>query len=274
MTDLYAVIGNPIGHTKSPLIHRMFAEATRQHLEYVAIEGPFGGFAVRVDQFRHDGGRGLNVTVPFKLDACAYATDLSDRARMAGAANALKFEGDRTHAENFDGVGLANDIQRNLGYSLAGKRILVLGAGGAARGVILPFLAGKPAVLAIANRTPGKAHMLAEQFSVFGGIVAIEYADLAGLPPFDLVVNATSASLSGDLPPVPEASFAKGCLAYELAYGKGLTPFLKIARSGGASRLADGVGMLVEQAAEAFKWWRGIRPDTVPVIKRLTVPLV
>ncbi len=274
MTDLYAVIGNPIGHTKSPLIHRLFAEATGQDLVYVAVEGPVGGFDARVDQFRRDGGRGLNVTVPFKLDACAYATDLSDSARMAGAANALKFEGGRTYAENFDGVGLTNDIQHNLKYPLAGKRILVLGAGGAARGVILPFLTEKPAAFAIANRTPSKARLLAAQFSEFGDVLAIEYGDLAGSPPFDLVVNATSASLTGELPPVPEASFGKGCLAYELAYGKGLTPFLKIARSGGAARLADGVGMLVEQAAEAFEWWREIRPDTAPVIERLTVPLI
>ena len=273
MTDLYAVIGNPIGHSKSPLIHRMFAEATRQDLEYVAIEGPTGGFAIRTDQFRRDGGRGLNVTVPFKLDACAYATDLSDQARIAGAVNALKFEGERAYAENFDGVGLLSDIQRNIGYALAGRRILVLGAGGAARGVIVPLLAEKPAVLAIANRTPGKAHTLAAQFSAFGDIAGMGYADLPRLPPFDLVVNATSASLAGDLPPVPEASFAKDCLAYELVYGRGLTPFLEVARSSGATRLADGVGMLVEQAAEAFEWWRGIRPDTAPVIERLTVPL-
>lgn len=273
MTDLYAVIGNPIGHTKSPLIHMLFAEATGQNLDYVAIEGPMGGFAGRVDQFRRDGGRGLNVTAPFKLDACAYATDLSERARMAGAVNAMKFERERAHAENFDGVGLANDIQHNLGYPLAGRRILLLGAGGAARGAILPFLDEKPAVLAIANRTPDKARALASRFSAFGDIVAVEYGDLAGLPPFDLVVNATSASLAGELPPVPEACFSSGCLGYELAYGKGLTPFLHLARSARAGRLADGVGMLVEQAAEAFQWWRGIRPDTAPVIERLTIPL-
>jgi len=274
VTDLYAVIGNPIGHSKSPLIHGMFAEATGQDLAYIAIEGSLGQFAAQVDKFRRDGGRGLNVTVPFKLDACAYATDLSERARLAGAFNAMKFQGERPHAENFDGIGLTNDIQRNLGYPLAGRRILMLGAGGAARGVILPFLEEKPALLAIANRTPDKAHALAAKFSAYGNIVGMGYGDVAGFRDFDLVVNATSASLAGELPPVPESSFSRGCLSYELAYGKGLTPFLRFARSAGAGRLADGVGMLVEQAAEAFEWWRGIRPDTEPVIERLTIPLI
>ncbi len=273
MTDLYAVIGNPIGHTKSPLIHAMFAEATGQDLAYVAIEGPLGGFAGRVDQFRRDGGRGLNVTVPFKLDASTYATDLSERARLAGAANAMKFEGARVHAENFDGLGLVNDIERNLGCRIAGKRILMLGAGGAARGAILPLLAEKPAALAIANRTPEKARALAEQFSACGDIVGMGYDDLAGAAPFDCVVNATSASLLGAMPSIPPTCFAGGCLAYEMVYAKGLTPFLRLARSAGAGRLADGVGMLVEQAAEAFAWWRGVRPDTAPVIERLRVPL-
>ncbi len=273
MTDLYAVIGNPISHTKSPLIHAMFAEAAGQDLAYVAIEGPPGGFVGRVDQFRREGGRGLNVTAPFKLDAFAYATDVSDRARLAGAVNALKFEGERAEAENFDGVGLVTDIQRNLGCPLAGKRILLLGAGGATRGVIIPFLAEKPAELVIANRTPDKARALAAEFSAYGKILGTGYGDLAGHPPFDLVINATSAGVAGDLPPVPPASFAKGCLGYDLAYGKGLTPFLRVARSAGASRLADGVGMLVEQAAGAFEWWRGVRPDTAPVIGRLAIPL-
>jgi len=273
MTDLYAVIGAPIGHTKSPLIHSMFAEAARQDIAYVAIEGQVGEFPGRVDRFRREGGRGLNVTAPFKLDAFAYATEVSDGARLAGAVNAMKFDGGRAEADNFDGVGLVNDIQRNLGFPLAGKRILLLGAGGATRGVIAPILAEKPAALAVANRTVEKARALAMRFSARGEILAVGYDALAGLPPFELVVNATSASLSGDLPPVPEASFARGCLGYELVYGKGLTPFLEVARSSGAARVADGVGMLVEQAAEAFAWWRGVRPETAPVIERLAIPL-
>ena len=273
MSDLYAVIGNPIGHSKSPLIHSMFAEAAGEDVVYRAIEGPLGGFAARIDQFRRDGGRGLNITAPFKLDAFAYATDLSERARIAGAVNAMKFEGDRAFAENFDGIGLTNDIQRNLGCAIAGKRILVLGAGGAARGIIPPFLDEKPAMLVIANRTADRARALAAEDQRFGDIAAIEYRDLDRQPPFDLVINATSASINGDLPPVPAGAFAEGSLAYELVYGKGLTPFLRLARSRGA-RIVDGVGMLVEQAVEAFDWWRGVRPDTKLVIERLTIPLV
>jgi shikimate dehydrogenase len=274
LTDLYAVIGNPIGHTKSPLIHTAFAEETGEDIAYVAIEGAPGGFAERVDRFRREGGQGLNVTAPFKLDAFAYASDLSERARLAGAVNAMKFDGRRVHAENFDGLGLRNDIERNLGFPMRGRRVLLLGAGGAVRGAIDPFLAARPAELVIANRTEEKARALARQFSAAGEISAADYAELASAPPFDLVVNATSASFKGELPPVPAASFASDALAYELAYAKGLTPFLRLARSAGVARLADGVGMLVEQAAEAFAWWRGVRPTTRPVIERLTVPLV
>lgn len=273
MTHLYAVIGNPIAQSKSPLIHSRFAEETRQDIEYVAIEGPLGHFAERVDQFRREGGKGLNVTTPFKLDAFAYATHSSERARSAGAVNAIKFDGERIFAENFDGVGLTTDISQNLGFPLAGRRVLLLGAGGAARGVILPFLAEKPTLLAIANRTPQKGAALAQEFSPWGPVESFDYDSLRQTQAFDLVVNATSASLRNELPPVPSGSFAPGCLAYELAYGKGITPFLGAARSAGAGRIADGVGMLVEQAAEAFEWWRGVRPDTASMIKALTVPL-
>ena len=273
MTDLYAVIGNPISHTKSPAIHAAFAEATGQDLAYVAIEGPLGGFAARVDRFRRDGGRGLNVTTPFKLDAFAYATDRSEDVALAGAVNAMKFEGARVYAENFDGVGLRTDIERNLGFRLAGRRALMLGAGGAARGALKPFLDATPERLVIANRTIDKARALAAAFARHGDVTAADYADLSALPPFDVVVNATSASMFGQLPPIPGGSFGLGCLAYDLAYGKGLTPFLRLARAAGAKRLADGVGMLVEQAAEAFAWWRGVRPETRLIIDRLTIPL-
>ena len=228
MTDRYAVIGNPISHTKSPLIHQMFAEATAQDLAYGAIEGPVGEFSGRVDQFRREGGRGLNVTAPFKLDAFAYATDLSlGRVSRRGQRDEIRWR--PAKAENFDGVGLTNDIKRNLGYRLAGKRILLLGAGGATRGAILPFLAEGPSALVIANRTPDKARALAAQVSAYGTILGLGYDDLAGLAPFDLVINATSASFAGELPPVPQESFSAGCLGYELAYGKGLTPFLRVA---------------------------------------------
>ncbi|WP_119157773.1 shikimate dehydrogenase [Caldimonas tepidiphila] len=272
MTDRYAVIGNPLGHTKSPLIHGSFARATGQDLEYSAIEAPLDGFKAAVNAFRAAGGRGMNVTAPFKLQAFEIATELSERARLAGAVNAMKFDGERIAAENFDGVGLVNDIQRNLGFPLKGRRVLLLGAGGAARGALLPFLAQQPAELVIANRTSEKAQALATQFASFGTLRASGYANLAGHS-FDIVVNATSASLRGELPPVRTEVFARGCLAYELAYGKGLTPFLRLAQGAGAAHLADGVGMLVEQAAEAFEWWRGVRPDTRAMIEQLTVPL-
>jgi shikimate dehydrogenase len=273
MTDRYAVIGNPVSHSKSPLIHGFFAAQTGQDMEYTLFEAPVGGFAAKVDEFRRSGGRGLNITTPFKLGAFDYATELSDRAKLAGAVNCMKFSGDRVLAENFDGVGLTNDIQLNHKLPMKGRRVLLLGAGGAARGAILPFLEQRPGELIIVNRTVSKAHELVERFSPYGPLTAAGYDVLAGLGPFDLVINATSASLRGELPPVPAPSFASGCLAYELAYGKGLTPFLRVAREAGAGQIADGVGMLVEQAAEAFEWWRGIRPATRPMIEKITVPL-
>lgn len=273
MTDHYAVIGNPIGHSKSPLIHGTFARSTGQDLDYIAIEGPLDGFATAVHAFRAEGGYGMNVTAPFKLQAFELASDPLPRAQLAGAANALKFEGDRILADNFDGVGLVNDIQRNLGVALAGKHVLLLGAGGAVRGALLPFLAQKPAALAIANRTVEKAHALAREVAPHGRVVGCGYQDI-GDQRFDVVVNATSASLKGELPPITPAVFGDNALAYELVYGKGLTPFLRLAHNAGVKRLADGVGMLVEQAAEAFVWWRGVRPDTRALIDKLTVPLV
>jgi shikimate dehydrogenase len=277
MTDQYAVIGNPIGHTKSPLIHGLFAEATQQVMSYVAIEGPLDpddGFARVVRQFAGEGGKGMNVTAPFKLKAFALADERSERAALAGAANALKFENGRIIAENFDGIGLLRDIEVNLGVPLAGKRVLMLGAGGAARGALLPFLAAGPAELVIANRDVSKAEALATQVGSRGAALrARGYGYLPAMGRFDLVVNATSASLTGELPPVPPSVFSPDGTAYELAYGKRLTPFLRLARNSGVHGVADGVGMLVEQAAEAFAWWRGVRPETAAVIDRLTVPL-
>lgn len=279
--DKYAVIGNPISFSKSPTIHSMFAQATGQVLEYTAIEGPLGAFAATVDAFRAAGGLGMNITAPFKLDAFAYATSHSPRAQLAGAVNAMKFEGDvkngRVLAENFDGVGLVRDVTHNLGHPLQGKRVLLLGAGGAARGALLPFLAEAPALLVIANRSLEKAHELVaiakKQVGEAVTVQACSYAELQGQT-FDGVFNATSASLRAELPPIPATVFAPGALAYELAYGKGLTPFLRLAHNAGVKQLADGVGMLAEQAAEAFAWWRGVRPDTRAVIEKLTVPLV
>lgn len=276
MTDRYAVIGNPIGHTKSPLIHGLFAKAKKQDMEYTAIEGlttPDRAFENAVLAFRDSGGCGMNITAPFKLRAFEMADERSDRAALAGAANALKFSAGRILAENFDGIGLLRDIEVNLGLPLAGKRVLMLGAGGAARGALLPFLAAGPAELVLVNRDVDKAVTLARQVDSKGLVLTSSYCELDSMGRFDLVVNATSASLTGDLPPVPPSVFGTACTAYELAYGKGLTPFLRLARKAGVRGVADGVGMLVEQAAEAFAWWRGVRPKTETVIDKLTVSL-
>ncbi len=281
MTDRYAVIGNPIEQSKSPLIHTAFAQVTGQDLAYTKVLSPLGEFAQTVDAFRAAGGRGMNVTAPFKLDAFAYATDLAPSAQLAGAVNALKFEGDKVFAENFDGVGLVRDVVHNLGCPLQGRKVLVMGAGGATRGALLPILMQGPAELVIVNRTVAKAQELAalaqksQSHNPNAGVPVrgIGYDDLQG-ESFDVVFNATSASLTAQVPPLPVSAFAPGALAYELAYGKGLTPFLQLAQQAGVTRLADGVGMLAEQAAEAFLWWRGVRPDTRAVIDTLTVPLV
>ena len=277
MTDRYAVIGNPIKHSKSPLIHSTFAKQTGQDIDYSIIEVPDDAFLEAANAFRQGGAFGMNVTTPFKLDAFEYADEMTEQARLAGAVNTLKFENGKVLAHNTDGTGLVNDIVRNLGCSVAGKRILLLGAGGAARGVILPFLEQKPAQLLIVNRSPGKAQKLIEQFSPYAEceFSYCVYPDLGSVSAkFDVVINATSASMHGELPPVHTNVFAAGCLAYELAYGKGMTPFLKLAQRAGAQRVADGVGMLVEQAAEAFVFWRGVRPETSAMITELTVPLV
>ena len=276
MTDQYAVIGNPIGHTKSPLIHGLFAQETQQDMSYRAVEGPLeshDAFAATVRAFVAAGGKGMNVTAPFKLKAFAMADERSERAELAGAANALRFKDGRIVAENFDGVGLVRDIEVNLSQPMAGKRVLVLGAGGAMRGALLPFLAARPAELVVANRDIPKVRALIAQVAASGSLFACGYGDLEAMGRFDLVVNATSASLTGELPPVPPSVFSPEGAAYELAYGKGLTPFLRLARNAGVASVADGVGMLVEQAAEAFDWWRGVRPQTRAVIDRLTVPL-
>jgi shikimate dehydrogenase len=276
MIDTYAVIGNPIGHTKSPLIHGLFAETTRQAMHYTAVEGPLepdGAFAETVREFIASGGKGMNITAPFKLAAFDMADERSERATLAGAVNAFMFKDGRIIAENFDGIGLLRDIEVNLHAPLEGKRVLLLGAGGAARGALLPFLAARPAELVIANRHVDKARALASQVATHGAITACTYGELERMGRFDLVVNATSASLTGDLPPVPPGVFSPHGTAYELAYGKGLTPFLRLARNAGVAGIADGVGMLVEQAAEAFAWWRGVRPETHAVIDRLTIPL-
>ncbi len=278
MPDRYAVIGHPIAHSKSPQIHGLFAAQTGQDMTYEAIDGGAeeGGFTRALAAFRAAGGKGMNVTLPFKLRALAAADEASDDARLAGAANALRFDRGRIEARNYDGIGLVRDIEHNLGLPLQGRRVLLLGAGGATRGALLPIARAGAAGVVIANRTPGKAAALAHELAPHLGACTLDgggFTELAACDAFDVVINATAASLSGEAPAVPAGAFAGGALAYDMMYGKGLTPFLKLARDAGAARLADGVGMLVEQAAEAFAWWRGVRPDTRAVLLRLTVPL-
>jgi shikimate dehydrogenase len=266
MPDQYAVIGNPVAHSKSPQIHAEFARQTVQDLIYARLLAPTDAFVQTAGAFRARAGRGLNVTLPFKGEAFRFATRLSERARAAQAVNTLRFEDDAIFGDNTDGAGLVNDLARNLGCAIAGRRVLLLGAGGAARGVIKPLLEQQPARLVVANRTLGKAQLLAQGFG--GGLEAGTYAALVGRQ-FDVIVNATSASLAGELPPLPRGVFAPGAQAYDMVYGKDDTPFLAFARGDGAAALADGLGMLVEQAAESFFIWRGLRPDTAPVLKLL-----
>ena len=275
MTDHYAVFGNPIGLSKSPRIHALFAKQTGQDISYQAILAPTDGFAAALHAFATTKGgsaRGANVTVPFKEEAFRLATQRTARAEAAGAVNTLSFEQDAMVGDNTDGAGLVRDLKHNLGCDPAGRRILLLGAGGAARGVILPLLLEQPVELVIANRTEETAARLALEFSrVPGCAVAVKpdgmgYTGLAGRS-FDLVINATSAGLSGAVLPLPTCVFAPRCVAYEMVYGRE-TAFMSQARNAGA-RVADGLGMLVEQAAEAFFIWRGVRPHTAPVLAAL-----
>jgi shikimate dehydrogenase len=263
MTDRYAVIGNPVAHSKSPWIHAEFARQTKQDIDYGRLEAPLGGFAGAVDAFRAQGARGANVTLPFKSDAFRYATRLTGRARAAGAVNTLRFENEGVLGDNTDGVGLLRDITINAGRAIAGKRVLLMGAGGAAQGVLGPLLAAGPSRLLIANRTAGKARALAQQFP---GAAGGGYDEISG-DAFDVLINATSAGLADEAPPLTAAAFAAGAFAYDMVYGK-LTPFLALARRCNA-QTRDGTGMLVEQAAESFELWRGVRPDTAPVLAAL-----
>jgi shikimate dehydrogenase len=265
MTSHYAVFGNPITHSKSPLIHAEFARQTGQDMDYSALQAPLDGFSEAVKHFQAQGGLGANVTVPFKEQAFQYATRKTPRAEAAGAVNTLRFDADGALGDNTDGTGLVRDLTVNLNLSLQGKHVLLMGAGGAARGVIAPLLAETPAALTIANRTPEKALQLAELFG--GQPQACSYAQLAGQH-FDIVINATAASLQGELPPLPDNLLNPGALAYDMMYGKE-TPFMVWARQHGAGAIADGLGMLIEQAAESFFLWRGVRPETAPVIRML-----
>jgi shikimate dehydrogenase len=269
MTDRYAVVGNPVAHSKSPLIHAEFAKHTGESISYEKLHVELPEFEAAVERFRAEGGCGVNVTVPFKHRAFELASARSARAQHAGAVNTLKFEAGEIFGDNTDGIGLVRDLECNLNCEIAGRRVLVMGAGGASYGVCGPLLDQAPALLTIANRTVDKAVELAQRFAPSHPDVQVTgtgYAELRGHD-FDLIINATSASLAGDLPALPAGVFASGALAYDMMYGKA-TPFLELAASAGA-RTADGLGMLVEQAAESFYVWRGVKPDTGPVIALL-----
>ncbi len=264
MRDRYAVVGNPVAHSQSPQIHTLFAQQTAEDIEYTRLLAPLDGFEATVRQFVDHGGHGLNVTVPFKFEAFKLATSHTSRAGTAGAVNTLRFDGDKILGDNTDGAGLVADITRNLGITLTGARILMLGAGGAAYGVMLPLLDQKPELLHIANRTPAKAETLATAFSRYGKTASSGYAALAG--PYDVIINATSAGLQDDMPAVPANVFGQGSLALDMVYASQPTAFMRFAAEQGA-KTRDGFGMLVEQAAESFFVWRGVRRETAPVFE-------
>ncbi|WP_068808800.1 shikimate dehydrogenase [Thauera phenolivorans] len=273
--DRYAVVGNPIAHSKSPQIHAAFARQSGEAIAYEALLAPLDGFAATVQAFRAGGGRGMNVTVPFKLEAFALADRLTPRAAAAGAVNTLSFDADGIVGDNTDGAGLVRDLLHNLGCALAGRRVLLLGAGGAARGALLPLLEAGPAALTVANRTAAKARALAGEFGPRAAGAALDGCGLDALDGrhFDILINATAASLADKAPALPPGLYASAYLAYDMMYGRGDTPFLTAARAGGAMRCADGLGMLVEQAAESFFVWRGVRPDGAPVLAALRLQL-
>jgi len=266
MTDLYAVMGNPIHHSKSPQIHEQFAEQCKQDLVYSAMLVPIDGFENAVKEFFKGKGKGLNITVPFKEEAYKMADSLTERAQTAQAVNTLMLQDDGSIlGDNTDGAGLVGDLTLNNQVDLTGKRILVIGAGGAVRGILQPFLGQSPKSITIANRTFEKAQNLANSFSEFGPIRAAKFDDLDG--PFDVIINGTSASLNGDLPPISSNVIGSKTVVYDMMYAKQLTNFLEWAKSQGAEKVLDGLGMLVGQAAVSFELWRNHRPDSSAVLE-------
>jgi shikimate dehydrogenase len=274
--DRYAVLGHPVAHSQSPFIHGEFARQTGERIEYTRVECPLDGFEPTVRAFQAAGGRGCNITTPFKFQAPALAARLTPRARLAAAANVLRFDAEGWFADNTDGVGLIRDIEHNAGLPLAGRRVLLVGAGGAAAGVLGPLLQAGPAEVVVANRTPEKAQALVDRHAAVAQAHGVRLS-ASGLDDparaCDVVLNASASSLQGQGSPVPASVLAPGALAVDLMYGAAAEPFLAWARAAGASA-RDGLGMLVEQAAESFFVWRGVRPLTAPVLQALRASLV
>jgi shikimate dehydrogenase len=268
--DQYRVFGNPIEQSRSPDIHHIFASKSRQNINYQKQLVDIDDFSNAVADFIHQDGKGVNVTVPFKEQALALADELTDRASLAGAVNTLTFKEGKIFGDNTDGEGLVQDLITN-NVSLKNSRVLLLGAGGAARGVLLPLLAQGPNSIVIANRTVSKADTLCQHFAD-RRLSASSYQDLEILS-FDVIINATSASLSGDLPPIPVSIISQNVVCYDMVYGKDKTPFLKWAKEHGAIKVIDGLGMLVGQAAVSFEVWRGVTPEVQPVIAKLRASL-
>ncbi len=268
--DKYCVFGNPIKHSRSPFIHQSFANTTDQVLEYDTYLAEIDGFSKAVANFIAEGGKGANVTVPFKEEALALSDQLSERARLAGAVNTLTFKDGKVYGDNTDGEGLVQDLLRNT-VRIENSKILLLGAGGAAKGVILPLLAQNPESITIANRTLSKAEGLIEQFD--NDKLSASSFEQASTKVYDVIINATSASLSGKLPPISASIIDSDTVCYDMVYGKSMTPFLVWAEQEGATKVIDGLGMLVGQAAESFGIWRGIKPEVDPVLRSLRISL-
>jgi len=270
MTDRYAVIGNPVEHSRSPEIHAAFARQTDQDITYEKLFAERDAFGETAARFLSQGGRGMNVTLPFKGDAYRFVDELSTEARRAEAVNTVSLlpDGRRT-GDNTDGPGLVRDLKVNHGLPLGELRILLIGAGGAVQGVLGPILAESPPRVCLANRTAEKAALLAHRFADLAGVRGIGFDEVVDFVPFDLVINGTSAGLSGETPPLPDDTLAPAGIAYDMLYADEPTPFLRWAAERNAERTIDGLGMLVEQAAESFRIWRGVRPDTAPVMTAL-----
>ncbi len=264
-------MGYPVSHSRSPIIHRLFALQTNQNMQYELLQVTPEKLEAAVTQFQNTGGKGLNVTVPHKQAVVAMTDAMSERANIAGAVNTLMFKDGHIYGDNTDGVGLIIDLTMNLGIKLENANILILGAGGATRGIVAPLLEAQPTSLVIANRSVDKANALANAFSASGPITACSFDDVESLPIYDLVINATSAGLKGEAPPYPRSAITEHTFCYDLSYGLTPTPFSTWAADQGAARSVMGWGMLVEQAAASFQIWRGVRPDTISVLKQMTI---